>query len=100
VVAYRPAQFRLTRGTPKSFSKTKGVFRTFCADYGTSISYWDEGLGDELYVTIGFFDHPEKIQAARTRLLANEVAVGGGHGSFAPHPNLFENTRFQIWKSG
>lgn len=59
---YRPDQFRLTRGTPKFFSKTKGVVRTFCSDCGTSISYLDDGLRNELYVTIGFLDNPERFE--------------------------------------
>lgn len=61
-VGYRPDQFRLTRGAPKSFSKTKGVVRTFCPDCGTSIGYSDEGLSDELYLTIGFLDNPERFE--------------------------------------
>jgi hypothetical protein len=60
-VGYRPDQFRLTRGTPKSFSKTSGVVRTFCPDCGTSISYSDRGLADELYLTIGFLERPERF---------------------------------------
>jgi hypothetical protein len=60
-VGYRPDEFRLIRGAPKSFSRTKGVFRTFCPDCGTSISYSDEGLDNELYVSIGFLDHPERF---------------------------------------
>jgi hypothetical protein len=61
-VGYRPGEFRLTRGAPKSFSKTKGVVRTFCPDCGTSIAYCDEGLDNELYVSIGFLDHPERFE--------------------------------------
>ncbi|RWE57172.1 GFA family protein [Mesorhizobium sp.] len=60
-VGYRPAQFRLLTGTPKTFSRTPGVLRTFCADCGTSIAYLDQGLPEELYVTIGFFDRPERF---------------------------------------
>lgn len=60
-VGYRPDEFRLIRGAPKSFSRTKGVVRTFCPDCGTSISYSDEGLDNELYVSIGFLDHPERF---------------------------------------
>ena len=48
-VGYRTNQFRLIRGEPKSFSKTRGVVRTFCPECGTSIGYLDEGLGDQLY---------------------------------------------------
>jgi len=60
-IGVRPNQFQLTKGTPKTFLKTKGVVRTFCSDCGTSISYLDEGLPDELYITIGFLDHPESF---------------------------------------
>lgn len=61
-VGYRLHQFRLLRGAPKSFSKTKGVIRTFCPDCGTSIGYSDEGLADEFYVAIGFMDRPERFK--------------------------------------
>jgi hypothetical protein len=61
-VGYRPDQFRYTKGAPKTFSKTMGVIRSFCQDCGTSISYRDEGLSDELYITIGFLDHPERYK--------------------------------------
>jgi hypothetical protein len=61
-VGYRPTEFRLIRGAPKSFSKTKGVVRTFCGNCGTSIGYSDEGLADEFYVAIGFLDSPERFK--------------------------------------
>ena len=60
-VGYRPNQFRVMRGHPKSFSRTKGITRTFCPECGTSISYLDDGLSDELYLTIGFLDNPERF---------------------------------------
>ena len=61
-IGYRPDQFKLTRGTPRSFSKTKGVVRTFCPKCGTSISYHDEGAKDELYLNVGFMDFPERFR--------------------------------------
>jgi hypothetical protein len=60
-VGYRAHQVRFTRGAPRSFSRTAGVVRTFCADCGTSIGYRDQGLGDEVYLTIGFLDRPERF---------------------------------------
>jgi hypothetical protein len=48
-VGYRPEQFSVIKGNPRSFSKTKGVVRTFCSDCGTSIGYLDEGISSELY---------------------------------------------------
>jgi hypothetical protein len=61
-VGYRPNEFQLIRGVLKSYSKSKGVTRTFCANCGTSISYSDEGLKEELYVTIGFLDNPQRFR--------------------------------------
>jgi hypothetical protein len=76
-IGYRPNQFRLMRGTPKSFSKTRGVVRTFCANCGTSISYSDEGLSDEVYVSIGFYGPSGKVPTAGARLLADEATLAG-----------------------
>ena len=61
-VGYRPNQFQLICGIPKSFSKTKGVVRTFCPECGTSIGYMDEGTKDELYLNVGFMDYPERFR--------------------------------------
>ncbi len=60
-VGYRPDEIRFTRGEPASFSKTRGVTRTFCGRCGTSIGYADAGLAGEHYLTIGFFDHPGRF---------------------------------------
>jgi hypothetical protein len=60
-IGYRPAQVRCVHGHPKTFSKTKGVTRSFRGDCGTSVSYSDQGLPDELYVSIGFMGTPERF---------------------------------------
>lgn len=61
-VGYRPSQLRLVSGEFKIFSKTPGIERSFCGRCGTSIGYEDAGIADELYFTIGFFDHPERFR--------------------------------------
>lgn len=63
-VGYKAAQVTFTAGEPRKFSKTRGVTRTFCSTCGTSITYVDEGLPDEIYVNIGFMDHPEQFPPA------------------------------------
>jgi hypothetical protein len=74
-VGYHPSEFRLTRGVLKSFSKTKGVTRTFCPECGTSVSYFDEGLREELYLTIGFLDNPERF-LPRAQLTGERGCLG------------------------
>jgi hypothetical protein len=61
-IGYHPRQLGFLTGSPRSFSKTRGVVRTFCADCGSSISYADDALPDEVYLTLGFIDHPERFQ--------------------------------------
>lgn len=60
-VGYRAEAVHWTRGEPKSFSKTPGITRTFCARCGSSIGYRDDGLPGELYLTVGFLDRPEAV---------------------------------------
>ncbi len=63
-VGYRPEEVRFIKGSPQSFSKTKGVVRTFCRNCGTSIGYRDLGLPDEIYICIGFMDVPARFPPA------------------------------------
>ncbi|MGX8012817.1 GFA family protein [Mesorhizobium sp. ORM8.1] len=60
-IGYRPTEVRWTGANPRTFSKTKGVVRSFCGRCGTSIGYSDQGLPNEFYVSIGFMDAPEKF---------------------------------------
>jgi hypothetical protein len=41
-----------------------GIVPSFCGRCGTSIGYVDKGISDEYYLTIGFFDHPERFKPA------------------------------------
>lgn len=61
-IGYKREHVRFTSGSPMTFSKTPGVERSFCADCGTSIGYVDEGLGNEIWLTIGFMDRPERFE--------------------------------------
>jgi hypothetical protein len=69
-IGYEAGQVRFTRGSPRIFSRTPGVERSFCATCGSSIGYSDTGLADELWVTIGFMDAPERSGRWRTAMSA------------------------------
>ncbi|MBV8909497.1 MAG: GFA family protein [Gammaproteobacteria bacterium] len=61
-VGYRPEQLIITAGKLKTFSRTRGVVRTFCSDCGSSIGYADDGTPQESYIALGFLDHPERFR--------------------------------------
>lgn len=61
-IGYRPGQVKFIRGNPKTFSKSHGIKRSFCSDYGPSITYVDDGLKDEIYVSIGFMSAPDRFR--------------------------------------
>jgi len=60
-IGYLCDQVRFDRGRPKTFTKTRGVTRSFCANCGTSIGYVDAGLSGEVYICTGFMDAPERF---------------------------------------
>jgi hypothetical protein len=61
-VGCRSEQFCLLQGEPAVFSRTAGVLRSFCPRCGSPISYVDRDMPDEMYLAIGFFDHPERFR--------------------------------------
>ncbi|MCV9967810.1 GFA family protein [Pararhizobium sp. BT-229] len=61
-IGYRSEQLICTAGQPKTFSKTRGVTRSFCGDCGSCISYQDAGLPSEIYLCIAFMDAPERFE--------------------------------------
>jgi len=63
-IGYKADQIIYVTGTPKTFSKTPGVVRSFCGNCGTSIGYQDEGLPAEVYLCIGFMDAPQCFEPA------------------------------------
>jgi hypothetical protein len=61
-IGYRSDQVLYVNGAPKSYSKTPGIVRSFCGDCGTSISYEDQGLPSEVYISIGFMNDPARFE--------------------------------------
>lgn len=60
-IGYPKDKVAFTNKGPRTFSKTPGTERGFCPDCGSSISYVDAGLRNEIWITIGFMDHPERF---------------------------------------
>ena len=60
-IGYQAAQVNFRRGEPATFSKTRGIVRSFCGTCGTSIGYVDEGLPNEVYICVGFMHAPERF---------------------------------------
>lgn len=59
-VGYRTDQIEI-HGSPGIYSSSPEVQRSFCTACGSPISYEDEGLPQEMYLTVGVFDEPEQF---------------------------------------
>lgn len=60
-VGYRAEQVE-TRGEPGRYNSSPGIRRSFCTVCGTPISYEDDRLPEEIYLTVGVFDEPEQFK--------------------------------------
>jgi hypothetical protein len=54
------SDFSITQGTPKRYRSSDHGTRTFCGDYGTQLTFQEDGL-DEIDVTICSLDDPESV---------------------------------------
>jgi len=52
--------FRFTAGEPSSFRSSSHATRTFCPHCGTQLTFADDASPDEIDVTTGSLDTPEK----------------------------------------
>lgn len=59
-VAYRAKDVEWS-GKPEVYRSSPDVSRSFCEECGTSLTYEDEKLPGEVYISIGAFDEPERF---------------------------------------
>jgi hypothetical protein len=52
--------FSFTKGEPKYYQSSLKVQRTFCPTCGTSLTYKNEERKQQIDITTGSLDHPEK----------------------------------------
>jgi hypothetical protein len=55
------AQFMLTKERPTEYRSSPGVFRGFCGQCGTTLTYWNSGQPQDISVTIGSLDDPRRV---------------------------------------
>jgi len=57
---FRASDFEWLAGTPRGFSSSAGVVRTFCGGCGTSIGYARDSRSDVIDVTTASLDEPDR----------------------------------------
>ncbi|HEY0469412.1 MAG TPA: GFA family protein [Polyangiaceae bacterium] len=55
------AKFRIVSGEPTSFRSSARVTRSFCPRCGTPLTYANDAADDEIDITIGSLDEPERM---------------------------------------
>lgn len=59
-VTVKAAQFRFEGAQPKTYRSSPGVYRTFCAQCGTSLTWRRDG-SETVDVTLASFDHVDQF---------------------------------------
>lgn len=75
-------------GTPAVYRSSPRVRRAFCGGCGTSISYKDERLPGEVYLAIGIFDEPERLEPEKHSWHGQKI----GWFEISDHLPRFEQT--------
>ncbi len=67
------ARFTVTKGEPARWKSSAHAERTFCPSCGAQITFWSTRYPDEIDVTLGTLDHPERYPAARHVWVADKL---------------------------
>jgi hypothetical protein len=64
-ITVKRSDFRYDKGTPSRYKTETGAWRTFCNRCGTSLTYEHDERPDEIDITTGSLDLPEKFAPNR-----------------------------------
>ena len=73
-VTFPAGSFTVELGRPVSFHSPNGAVRSFCAQCGTTLTYQNDHLPGEIYVTTGSLDNPEAFPPTRDVNLDEKVS--------------------------
>lgn len=82
---YRSGRVELTRGEPKVYESSAGVYRSFCGTCGTPISFEDDRLPEETYLPVGVFDDPETFEPERHDWVSRRLPWFNAHDGLPRH---------------
>lgn len=88
LVGFRQAGFETLAGVPTCYSATPKVKRSFCGTCGSPLFYEHGDYGDEVYISLGSFDHPEDLHPDR------HVWVSGRIPWYEIHDDLPQHDEF------
>ena len=57
--------FEILSGIPIYYSSSAKVKRSFCGTCGSPLFYENDDYPDEVYISLGSFDHPENLSPDR-----------------------------------
>jgi hypothetical protein len=60
-ITVKRSEFRFDKGEPKRYKRDTGAYRTFCDSCGTSLTYENDERPDEIDITTGSLDDPERF---------------------------------------
>ena len=82
----KTADFRIVRGSPSRFRSSAAATRTFCASCGTALTFQSDDHPDEIDVTIGSLDDPERVPPLSHTWRASGLSWARGGDGLPAYP--------------
>jgi hypothetical protein len=73
-VTFEHKNFQLLSGAPRTFESTRGVFRTFCGNCGSALTYASDSSPASLDITTVSLDNPEQFPPTREGWLEHRLS--------------------------
>ncbi len=74
LAGFKRAGFEILSGKPTYYTSVSGVQRSFCGTCGSPLFYDNEKFPEDVYISIGSFDEPEKLPPDRHVWVSSKIS--------------------------
>ena len=85
LVGFQRLGFEILSGFPTYYSSSSKVRRSFCGTCGSPLFYEHSDYADEVYISLGSFDHPENLSPDRHVWVSDRIPWYEIHDELPQH---------------
>ncbi len=85
LAGFQRPDFEISSGIPTYYSSSSKVKRSFCGTCGSPLFYEHSDYADEVYISLGSFDHPEDLSPDRHVWVSDRIPWYEIHDELPQH---------------